>query len=252
MAAEHESVTVSGGGSADDPGASTGQNRPARRWDVREMVIGLVMTVVFDVGLSIAIFTIAKNMGASDVSAYLYSAAGPLLGMAVEFIRHRRIDIVGVVILAIIALSIAVTLIGSDDPTVLLLKDSALTGGLGVLILASLTPLFPRPLMYYMGRKFGTDGTAAGAEWWDSLWQYPSFRHSQRMITGVWGAGYLAEAIAKVIWVLMLPFDTAYLLNQIVPLVVTVLLMGWTMWYASRTRRAGERRAAAAAPVPPR
>lgn len=243
MAVEHENLPVAGGGGADHSETATGQHRPGRRWDVREMVIGLVMTVVFDVGLSIAIFTVAKNMGASDVAAYLYSAAGPLLGMAVEFIRHRRIDVVGAVILAIIALSIAVTLIGSDDPTVLLLKDSALTGGLGLLILASLTPLFPRPLMYYMGRKFGTDGTEAGAAWWDSLWQYPSFRHSQRVITGVWGAGYLAEAIAKVTWVLMLPFDTAYLLNQIVPLVVTVVLMGWTMWYANRTRRAGERRA---------
>ena len=79
-----------------------------------------------------------------------------------------------------------------------------------------------------------------------SLWQYPSFRHSQRMITGVWGACYLAEAVAKVIWVLMLPFDTAYLLNQVVPLVISVALMGWTIWYANRTRRAGEQRAAAA------
>lgn len=224
--------------------------RTGRRWDVREMVIGLLITIVFDVGLSIAVFTVAKNLGASDLTAYLYSAVGPLLGMAVEFVRHRRIDIVGVVILAIIVLSVAVTLIGSDDPTVLLLKDSALTGGLGVVILVSLTPLFPRPLMYYMGRKFGTDGTAAGAAWWDSLWQYPSFRHSQRMITGVWGAGYLGEAVAKVAWVLILPFDTAYLLNQVVPLVVTVVLMAWTMWYAGRTRRAGEQRAADAARRP--
>ena len=241
MAAERDDVPAS---TAQNDSAATG---PGRRWDVREMVIGLLITFVFDVGLSIAIFSVAKNLGASDVAAYLYSAIGPLLGMAVEFLRHRRIDIVGVVILAIIALSVAVTLIGSDDPTVLLLKDSALTGGLGLVILASLTPLFPRPLMYYMGRKFGTDGTEAGAAWWDSLWQYSSFRRSQRMITGVWGAGYLAEAVAKVAWVLALPFDTAYLLNQVVPLVVTVALMGWTMWYANRARRAGEQRAADAA-----
>lgn len=208
------------------------------------MVIGLLTTLVFDVGLSIAVFSLATSWGAGDAAAYLYSAFGPLLGMAVEFIRHRRIDIVGVVILAIIALSLAVTLIGSDDPKVLLLKDSALTGGLGLVVLASLTPLFPRPLMYYLGRKFGTDGTLAGATWWDSLWQYPSFRRSQRTITAVWGLGYVGEAVAKVGWVLVLPFDAAYLLNQVVPLAVTVVLMAWTMWYASRTRRRGEQRAA--------
>lgn len=247
MVAEGDSVAGSSAGDPGDQAVPTSEKRPGKRWDAREMVIGLVITVVFDVGLSIAVFSVAKNLGASDLAAYLYSAIGPLLGMAAEFIRHRRIDIVGLVILAIIVLSVAVTVIGSDDPTVLLLKDSALTGGLGVLILASLTPLFRRPLMYYMGRKFGTDGTEAGAAWWESLWQYPSFRHSQRMITGVWGVGYLAEAVAKVIWVLILPFDTAYLLNQVVPLVITVALMGWTIWYANRTRRAGEQRAAAAA-----
>ncbi len=210
------------------------------------MLVGLLITAVFDVGLSIAIFSVAQSQGAGEVAAYLYSAAGPLLGMATEFIRHRRIDIVGVVILAIIVLSVAVTVIGSDDPTVLLLKDSALTGGLGLVVLASLTPLFPRPLMYYLGRKFGTDGTADGAAWWASLWQYPAFRRSQRTITAVWGAGYVVEAVAKVAWVLMLPFGTAYLLNQVVPLIVTVALMGWTIWYASRVRRRGEQARAAA------
>ncbi len=247
MTAERNEFPVAAGGGTDHSEASTEVSSPGRRWDAREMVIGLVVTAVFDVGLSIAVFSVAKNLGAGDVTAYLYSAIGPLLGMAVEFIRHRRIDIVGLVILAIIALSVAVTVIGSDDPTVLLLKDSALTGGLGLLILISLTSLFPRPLMYYMGRKFGTDGTQAGTAWWSSLWQYPSFRRSQRVITAVWGVGYLAEAVAKVAWVLMLPFDTAYLLNQVVPLAVTVALMGWTIWYANRTRRAGERRAADAA-----
>ncbi len=247
MTAQRDDPPVASGDEPDQSGASTEATSPSRRWNSREMVIGLLVTVVFDVGLSITVFSVAKNMGASDVTAYLYSAVGPLLGMAVEFIRHRRIDIVGVVILAIIVLSVAVTVIGSDDPTVLLLKDSALTGGLGVLILASLTPLFPRPLMYYMGRKFATDGTEAGVAWWSSLWQYPSFRHSQRVITAAWGVGYLAEAVAKVAWVLLLPFDTAYLLNQVVPLAVTVVLMGWTIWYANRTRRDGERRAAEAA-----
>ncbi|MFT4297389.1 MAG: VC0807 family protein [Micropruina sp.] len=248
MVAERDDVPASTAETSESGDSTKEAPRPGRRWDVREMVIGLLVSMVFDIGLSIAIFSVAKNLGASDLAAYLYSSIGPLVGMAIEFVRHRRIDIVGVVILAVIALSLAVTLIGSDDPTVLLLKDSALTGGLGVVILASLTPLFPRPLMYYLGRKFGTDGTEAGTAWWASLWQYPSFRRSQRVITGVWGAGYLAEAIAKVAWVLALPFDTAYLLNQVVPLAVTVVLMVWTMWYAARTRRAGERRASRSAP----
>ncbi len=222
--------------------ASQNAGSPARKTNGREMFFSILTSVLFDVVLSIVIFQVAKNNGASDVAAYLWASIGPLLGLAFEFLRHRRVDVVGVVILAIILVSAGISLIGSTDPKALLLKDSVFTGAIGLIILASLTPLLPRPLMFYMGRKFGTDGTDAGVAWWNSLWQYEGFRHSQRVITAVWGVGFLVEAILKTAWVLMLPFDTAYTLNQIGPLVVTIGLMIWTMAYAGKARRAGEER----------
>ena len=216
---------------------------PKRAFDGKEMAISIASTLVFDIGLSIAVFQLAQSNGAGDVAAYLWSSIGPLVGLSVEFVRHRRIDSVGLVVLGIIVLSALISVIGSSDPKVLLLKDSVFTGVIGLVFLLSLTPLFRRPLMWYMGRKFGSDGTDAGVAYWDSLWQYPGFRRSQRMITGVWGAGFVAEAALKTMWVLALPFDTAYLLNQFGPLAVTVVLMGWTIWYGQRVRRAGEARA---------
>lgn len=213
----------------------------------REMMLSIFASVFFDVILAMVAFVVAKNSGASDTTAYFVSMVGPLLGLGFEFIRHRRLDGVAITILAIIGLQLLISLIGSTDPKVLLLKDSVFTGGLGLVLLASLTPLFRRPLLFYMGRKFGTDGTEAGLAYWDSLWQFEGFRHSQRMITGVWGTAYVIEAIAKAGWVLALPFDTAYFLNQLGPLLVTAALMGWTVWYAMRARKAGQAREAAAA-----
>lgn len=237
-------------GSHEGPGTRVEDVRPSgaptRSTNGREMFLSILTSVVFDIALSIVIFQVAKGHGAGDVAAYLWSSIGPLVGLAVEFARHRRVDGVGIIILAIIIISAGISLIGGTDPKMLLLKDSVFTGALGVIVLISLTPLFPRPLMFYLGRKFGTDGTDAGVAWWNSLWQYPAFRHSQRMITAVWGLGFLAEAVLKTLWVLALPFDTAYTLNQIGPLAVTAALMGWTFWYAAKARRAGEERARAA------
>lgn len=210
------------------------------------MMRSLALSMFFDVGISIAAFVLAKNAGASDAVAYLISSVGPILGLGVEFMRHRRLDAVGVAVLVIIVSSLAVSLIGSTDERVLLLKDAAITGALGLVILASLTPLFRRPLMFYMGRKFGTDGTDESVAYFESLWQYPGFRHSQRLITGVWGAGFTIEAIAKAGWVMLLPFRTAYVLNQIVPLLLTFALMGWTIAYVKRSAARGQARMAAA------
>ena len=62
---------------------------------------------MFDVVLAIVIFQVAKSQGASDTVAYLVSTIGPVLGLIVEFVRHRRVDAVSVVILLIIAISLA-------------------------------------------------------------------------------------------------------------------------------------------------
>lgn len=46
-----------------------------------------------------------------------------------------------------------------------------MTGLFGVVVLGSL--LLPRPVMFYFGRKFATDGTAEGLAYWNGLWRYP-------------------------------------------------------------------------------
>lgn len=101
--------------------------------------------------------------------------------------------------------------------------------------------------MFYLGRKFATEGTGAGADRWESLWQYPSFRRAHRVTTAVWGAGFLIEAAAKAVCAWVLPFDTAYVVNQVAPVALTIPLMTWTFMYGARTRRAGERARLAAA-----
>jgi hypothetical protein len=53
------------------------------------------------------------------------------------------------------------------DPTLLLLKDSAFTGIVGVVYLASL--LMRRPLMFYFSRRFATGGSQAALARWDGF-----------------------------------------------------------------------------------
>ncbi len=212
------------------------------------MVFSLLLTVVFDIGLAIVIFQVARQRGASEFLAYLLSSIGPLTGMGISLLRTRRLGGMSIIILTDILISAAVTLIGSHDPTVLLLKDSVETGTFGVVILLSALPLFPKPLMFFLNLKFGTDGTAQGVSWFYDLWdKYASFRKSQYVINAVWGVGFLLEAALKVLGVRLFSYGTAYTLNKFAPFVVLAVLVFWTIWYAGRVRRAGEARAAAGA-----
>lgn len=219
----------------------------ARRFAARSLVVSLLLTLVIDIGLSIAIFTLLTDHGVAAGVAYLVAGVAPVLGMLVNWIRTRKLGGVSVIVLVTLLISALVTLIGSQDLRVLLLKDAVLTGGFGLVTLVSALPVFGKPLMFAYGLKFGTDGTREGVQEWYDLWdRYPAFRHTQYLINNTWGIAYLLEAGTKVAGAYLLPYHAAYAVNQILPWVVLAGLIFWTISYGNAQRKAGDARRAAA------
>lgn len=210
------------------------------------MVLSLALMVIFDIGLSILVFFVARSLGASETAAYLAASVGPLVGMLASWLRTRKIGGVSIIILVFILVSAVVSLIGSQDARVLLLKDSAITGGFGVVTLLSAIPIFPKPLMFYFGLKFATDGTREGIHSWYELWRkYPVFRNGQYLVNTVWGVSFLLEAVVKAICTMTLSYDAAYTIDQIFPFAVLAVVLAWTIAFGKRQRqRAAERIAA--------
>ena len=138
-----------------------------------------------------------------------------------------------------------IALVGPTDPKMLLAKDSFVSGLLGVLYLASLAA--PKPIMFYFGRKFATDGTPEMISWWNSMWQYEGFRKVQRNLTLVWGVAFVLEAALRIVFVYTLSHGTVVTINNILPYVVIGGLVYWTMTYAKRASARGRAAAEAAA-----
>src|SRR3954471_24515124 len=76
-------------------------------------------------------------------------------------------------------------------------NSSVTTGLLGLVFLGSL--LTRRPLTFYFGRRFATDGSPVQRDWWDGLWQYPQFRSVQRRLCVWWGVVLVGEAVIRAI-----------------------------------------------------
>lgn len=198
------------------------------------VLLGWVPTVVCNVVLPLLTYSVLTDYGMSEVGALSLSAVWPVVEIAVMFAIRRHVDEVGVLSLILIALGVVSSLL-LNDPRVLLLKDSAVTGLFGLVILGSL--LAPRPLMFYFGRKFATDGSPEKIEWWNGLWRYEGFRHTQRVLTVVWGVAFLGEAVLRVILTEMLSVDAMVTISAILPYVVFAALMTWTIVYTRRARR---------------
>ncbi|MFJ9769652.1 VC0807 family protein [Kitasatospora sp. NPDC101157] len=222
-------------------------NAPDRKG--KAAALGWLISIAFNVVAPIMIYNQLRDHGYGESTAILLSGLGPVVDTVIYLAWHRRIDEFAVVSLAFVGLTLVVALVGPTDPKMLLAKDSFVSGLLGVLYLVSLAG--PKPIMFYFGRKFATDGTPEMISWWNSMWQYEGFRKVQRNLTLVWGVAFVLEAVLRIVFVYTLSHGTVVTINNILPYVVIGGLVYWTMTYAKRAgargRAAAEAAAAAAA-----
>src|SRR5712691_263624 len=216
-------------------------NRPGPSRN-RNRFQGVAMIAVFDIAGPLAAYSLLRSAGLSAVSALVLSGAFPALGVAAGLIRHRRVDTIGVLVLAGIAVGTVLGLL-SGDPRLVLVEGSVPTAVFGLLCLGSLWAR--RPLIYRFAVEFIGADTPKGRDF-ESRWRYPGFRHAFRLFTVVWGVVYLAEAAARVIIVETTSTGTALTVSKVMPYVVGAALAAWMFAYGRRTRREGERLAAAA------
>ncbi len=198
--------------------------------------------LVFDIAGPLVAYSLLRSAGLSSVSALVLSGAFPALGIAVGVARNRRVDAIGVLVLAGIAVGTVLGLI-SGNARLVLVEGSVPTAVFGLLCLGSLRSR--RPLIYRFALEFMGADTPRGRDF-EGLWRYPGFRHAFRLFTVVWGVAYLAEAAARVIIVETTSTATALTFSKVMPYAVGAALAGWMFAYGRRARRTGERLAAAA------
>ncbi|WP_411105412.1 VC0807 family protein [Streptomyces sp. cmx-4-9] len=208
--------------------------------------LGWILTIGLNVVAPVITYnTLTDGHGWSEFSALLLSSAWPVLDSAIHVAWRRKLDEFALVTLVFLVITAVVSLVGAHSARALLVKDSAVTGLFGLLCLATL--LAARPLMFYFGRKFATDGTPESTAWWNGMWQYEGFRTTMRRITLVWGLAYVAESLVRIVLAYSLDTGTMVALSPFMIYGVLAALAVWTARYAKRSQAEGERRAAAAA-----
>jgi hypothetical protein len=200
------------------------------------------MIAVFDIGGPLVAYSLLRSAGVAAVPALVLSGVFPAAGVAIGFIISLRADALGVLVLAGIAVGAVLGLV-SHDAKLVLLEGSVPTAVFGLMCLGSLWTR--RPLMYRLALEFMGPDTTRGRDF-ASLWRWPGFQHAFRVLTVVWGVGYLAEAAVRVVIVLHTSAGTAFGVSKVLPYAVTGVLAAWTVVYGRYQKRKGERLAAAA------
>jgi hypothetical protein len=177
------------------------------------------LVTLIEIGGSIGLFHLAKDLGASDVVSYLVGSIGPVVGGLAIWIKARKFSGASASIFAFTAVSAIIALIGSTDPKVLLYKDCATTALIGLIFLGSCV-LVRKPLVFYMAQRYGTDGTHDGMATFDKMWSaYQDFRTGMYVISYWWAALFVSQAVVTALIIRQTRFSTAYNYDQILPLV---------------------------------
>ena len=210
--------------------------------DARLRSVGMI--AVFYIAAPLVTYDQLRSHGFSMVTALVLSGVFPAAGLIIDIVRHRRVDAVGAVVLAgIVAGAILALAFHSAKPV--LDEGSVGTAVFGLMCLGSLAT--PKPFMYRLVLEFmGGEGSEKGREF-AGFQQDAEFRHAFRVITAVWGAAFLAEAVARVIIVQETATGTAFATSTVMPFAVGGTVSAWTVGYGRYSKRRAIRLATAAA-----
>ncbi|RKP53505.1 VC0807 family protein [Pararobbsia silviterrae] len=168
--------------------------------------------------------------------ALIVSSVPPTVWSLVQWLQHRRVDAVSVIILAGIALSFAATALGGS-PKVLLMRESLISGLVGLVFL--LSTLRRRPMMYYLARATLVRQGPEHAQRFDAAAIRPDGRCAVWLVTmnGTWGAGLVVETLIRVTLIETLTPGQVLLISPWVTYGIYGLLGVWTWWYRKRIVR---------------
>jgi hypothetical protein len=194
---------------------------------MKSMIRGLA----WDVALPLVAYYLLHLARASDWVALL---AGTLAaGVRIVWVaaRDRTWNLFATVMLVSFLVGLGLAFV-SGNPRFLLLKDSVLTGTIGICFLVSTAVGRPLTLAAAQGWSEGRSGSLVAD--YDSN---PLVRRGHRVCSLAWGFGLLAEALIKVPLIYLLPITVMVGLSTGITVTAISLLIAVTFGYIRHVRQ---------------
>jgi hypothetical protein len=193
-----------------------------------------VRIIGLDIVGPLVIYRVGRSAGMPQVWALVVSGASPGVGVLVDYLRWRTLEVVGAFVLAGIALSVLLAVI-SGSPKAVLLEGAGTTGAFGAACLLSLA--WRRPVIFYFVQGFyGGRHSVEGIQLDSDFTNHEEARYFFRTITVAWGIASLLEAAALAVVVQSVSTGTALAFNRIMPWVVNGVLFVWSLRWGNRLR----------------
>ena len=189
----------------------------------------LVRNVAVNAGLPYATYLLLSYQGVPTVPALAAGAVFPVGAIAAGFIRERRVQALGVIVLVATLASVLAALYFTS-PFLALAKGSLFSALFSALLLASL--LARRPLVFHLA-TMGQDTTERQHS--EALWNAEAgYRRMMRHITLAWAAAFIVEGSLRLALIPLLPIAIFLPASEAMSLGCIALMAAWSWRYGSR------------------
>ena len=194
--------------------------------------LAAIMTLLVDM---IAPLGLYYGLRVFDVNQWLALVLGgvlPVVRPGYGLIRERRLEVLSACTLTVVVCGTAIALL-TGDVRLLLARESYLTGLLGCWILGTLR-FAARPFVFTVTTKMLPAATPILAT---GLGTLPAFRRVMRLMTVMWSAAFLVDAVARVVMAYTLPIDIVPVASVVLLAVMLTAVVEGSKAYGRRMRR---------------
>jgi len=198
----------------------------------------LIPILLVDIVAPIGILKTLEWSGVPTIWALAAGCVPPALNNLRIWITSRRLDPVGILMVASIVSGTTASLM-SGNLFYRVITDTLLNGAWGLAFLGSL--LVSRPLIFFIIRPIVTGEDASRNEIWNGLWRYGVFRSAMRSITAVWGVVFFVQVLIELGLARVLALDTVVTYSPLMGVGATLALIVFTRQRMRTTRARLER-----------
>jgi hypothetical protein len=199
----------------------------------------LLPSIIGGAVVPLAVYYLVRHRVHSDADALIIAGIFPAAWVTVQFVRQRRIDPVGAIVLFGFVVGVIASLALGGNAYVLKVRDSVFTAVLGLTFLVSLFAM-KRPAIFYVGRLLSAGDDPEKNAAFDQLHDLPTGARTFRILTVVWGFGLLMEAGLRAALAAILSTGIFLAVSPVISAVSIGGLFAFTVFYANASRRRGE------------
>jgi hypothetical protein len=223
---------------ADDtaPGAMSAAVAAADAWqpgipDLKEHLPSIVWGAAFPIGVY---FLVRRHVN-SDAQALIVAGGCSVVWIVFQFVRRRRVDLVGVIVLFGFVVGVASSILLHGNAYVLKVRDAFFTALFGA---ACVVTVFTheRPTLFYVSRYLSTGNDPDKVAAYNLLHEVPIGRRTFKVLSIVWGIGLMAEAGFRMVLAEMLPTGTFLAVSPFITTSIIGSLFAFTVVYSKRAQ----------------